>query len=109
MSTTSSSFFEAKYADDPAHDPWRFATAREEQARYDAIVDVLPDQRFHHALEPGCSIGELSWRLARLCGRVTAFDVAPTAIRRAQRSLRRRPNVDLHVGRLPDDVPEGGP
>ncbi len=108
-STTDQAFFEAKYAGDPAHDPWRFATDRDEQGRYDAILDALPPGRFAHALEPGCGIGELSWRLAQRCDRVTAFDLAPTAVRRAQRSLRRRLNVDLHVGRLPDDLPPGGP
>ena len=40
------------------------ATSRYEQRRYGIAMAMLPDLRYRRAFEPGCSIGELTARLA---------------------------------------------
>lgn len=104
-STTSAEFFEKKYRENP--DPWDFARSEYERARYDAIVDSLGERQFERAFEPGCSVGELTWRLAKRCARVKAMDISPTAIGRARQRCHEVSNVELEVGSLPDQMPHG--
>lgn len=48
---------------------------------------MLPRQRYHHAFEPGCSVGVLTELLTERCTRVTATDVAATALDEARQRL----------------------
>ncbi len=105
ISTTSAEFFERKYREQA--DPWDFARSDYEQSRYDAIVAALGERRYERAFEPGCSVGELTWRLAMCCGHVDAMDLSATAIDRAKHLCLEMPNVDLHVGGLPHQIPHG--
>lgn len=97
--------FEAAYQSD--EDPWDFTTSPYEQRRYELTVATLPRSRYQRAFEPGCSIGELTARLASRCERVVAHDAAPTAVARARQRLGVWPGVEVDQGRVPEDWPEG--
>lgn len=103
MSTTSREFFERMYRTQP--DPWSFASREYEQQRYETILGFVPHGRFRSAFEPGCSIGELTARLANRCGFVTAIDIAEAAVESARDRCRAFANVDIHQGSLLDDMP----
>lgn len=103
MSTTSREFFERMYRERP--DPWSFASREYEQQRYETILGFVPHGRFRRAFEPGCSVGELTARLAARCGFVTAIDIAETAVETARQRCRELTNVDVHQGSLLDDMP----
>jgi SAM-dependent methyltransferase len=104
-STTSAEFFERKYREHA--DPWNFAQSDYEQSRYEAIIGALGRRRYERAFEPGCSVGELTWRLATKCRQVDAMDISAAAIDRAKRRCSGLPNVDLRVGGLPHQIPDG--
>ena len=105
MSTTSRDFFEHMYT--TTKDPWSFASSAYEQHRYATILHWVPDACFQRVFEPGCSIGELTVRLAERCGFVTASDIAEAAVETARVRCADVTNVDVKQGRLPDDVPAG--
>jgi cyclopropane fatty-acyl-phospholipid synthase-like methyltransferase len=96
--TTSQTFFEAKYSND--EDPWNFAANPYELKRYEAIVGALGSHHYHHAFEPGCSIGVLTQRLASLCDRVEATDISPTAVTRAKARCLTLANVEIRCKSL---------
>jgi cyclopropane fatty-acyl-phospholipid synthase-like methyltransferase len=73
---------------------------------YDRVIDALGDRTYPFALEVGAATGLLSERLARRCGRLVTLDPSPAAVERARRRLEGIPNVDVRVGRAPDDLPE---
>lgn len=104
MDTTSADFFERKYIVDI--DPWNFATNDYEQFRYSAIIRSLGDRHYQHGFEPGCSIGELTVRLAAFCGRLTACEISPTAAARARERCRNHPNVAVVCEPIPRFLPE---
>ena len=65
-------------------DPWHFRTSAYERARYEAILNALPRNRYAFAFEPGCSIGELTALLAPRCDQILATDISATAVDRAR-------------------------
>ena len=79
-------YFDRMYAG--ADDPWQLSTRWYEQRKYAITLAMLPDRRYRHAFEPGCSIGTLTAQLARRCDHVTAMDVADAALRSADARLR---------------------
>lgn len=97
--------FEARYRAEP--DPWDFASSGYERGRYRAIMAALPQPRYRSAYEPGCAIGELTALLAGRSTRVTAVDVSPTAVARAQARCGNLPGVSVSVGSVLDDPGEG--
>ncbi len=103
--TTSPEFFESMYQREA--DPWKFRLSDYEQSRYGAIISALANGSYNRAFEPGCSIGELTARLAHLCREVVAIDVSPTAVQHAQQHCRPLSNVDIRVGSIPKDLPDG--
>jgi cyclopropane fatty-acyl-phospholipid synthase-like methyltransferase len=82
----SDAYFDRLYAG--ADDPWQLSTRWYEQRKYAITLALLPDRRYRHAFEPGCSIGTLTERLAQRCDHVTAVDVADAALRGADARLR---------------------
>lgn len=96
--------FEQKYR--ASHDPWRFATSAYEQSRYATTLDSLQRAAYGTAFEPGCSIGELTARLAPRCRRVIATDIAPTAVSLAQARCRPLGNVTVRQATSPTYVPD---
>jgi 2-polyprenyl-3-methyl-5-hydroxy-6-metoxy-1,4-benzoquinol methylase len=71
-----------------ADDPWHLSTRWYEQRKYAITLALLPNRRYRHAFEPGCSIGTLTGPLALRCDHVTAVDVADAALRSADARLR---------------------
>lgn len=102
IAPTSAAFFEAKYAADTNHDPWRFALSDYEQKRYDAILQALPRAHYRYAFEPGCSIGVLTAKLAQRCEQILALDFAPTAIAEAKHRNSLLNHVEFRCGSLPE-------
>ena len=90
---SSPEFFDAKYRAD--RDPWNFAASPYELQRYDAIIGALAHRRYRRALEPGCSIGVLTRRLASICNAVEASDFSPTAAARAREYCTGLAHVDV--------------
>jgi SAM-dependent methyltransferase len=103
--TTSETFFERVYRQNP--DPWSFASSPYEWNRYQAIFDCLNHRRYDRAFEPACSIGVLTAKLAAICGRIEATDIAATAVKIARHRCRSLPNVRVTKGSLPDFIPHG--
>jgi trans-aconitate methyltransferase len=96
---TPASSFEDKYRD--LGDPWHFRTSRYEQRRYAIAMAMLPAPRYRRAFEPGCSIGELTARLARCSDALLAMDCSPTAVETARARCRDLAHVTVTVGELP--------
>lgn len=46
-------------------DPWQLSTRWYEERKYAITLALLPERRYRHAFEPGCSIGTLTAQLAR--------------------------------------------
>lgn len=103
--TTSQAFFENKYRQNA--DPWNFEHSGYEQERYARILDAAQGRRYSRGLEPGCSIGVLTQKLARLCDRLEAFDISPTAVSNARQRCKDLPHVHIWRGSLADVIPTG--
>ncbi|MEN3223320.1 SAM-dependent methyltransferase [Mycolicibacterium porcinum] len=106
------SYFDRMYAN--SADPWQLATRWYEQRKYAITLSMLPQRRYQHAFEPGCSIGTLTALLAGRCDHVTAMDVAAAALEIADVRLRAdgcsdstRDRVTLSRGSLDDPWPPG--
>ncbi len=69
-------------------DPWQLSTRWYEQRKYAITLGLLPERRYRHCFEPGCSIGTLTAQLAGRCDQLTATDVAEAALRGAEVGLR---------------------
>ena len=98
-------YFAEIYASDP--DPWRFTTSAYEAEKYAATLQALPQARYEHALEVGCSIGVFTRALAPRCGALTALDVAQAALDAAQARCAEYPQVGFVRGAVPEVWPEG--
>lgn len=103
MKTTERAFFEQLHADG---DPWDLATDPYEQRRYDIVATHVEPGRYDTAFEPGCSVGELTARLAERCGHVDAIDIAERAVAQARARCAGLPNVSISQGALPDAIPK---
>lgn len=103
--TTSEEFFERKYR--AQEDPWNFATSPYEQQRYEIILRAIDHRRYCRSLEPGCSVGVLTSRLASLCDEVEAFDIAPSAVVAARERCRGLTNVHVRCKAFAEDGIEG--
>jgi SAM-dependent methyltransferase len=93
---TSRGFFESMYLKNA--DPWGFAVDSYELGRYQATSDVLSGRRYRRALEPGCSVGVLTEKLATLADKVVAFDISFTAVEQARKRCAGLGNVYLSQG-----------
>ena len=103
--STSQEFFEQKYRINS--DFWNFASSPYEQGRYESILAALRNRHYGRAFEPGCSIGVLTERLAGICDRVEAMDIAPTAVEQARERCCRFTHVNVICGALPE-IPFSG-
>lgn len=100
-----SAYFDALYAADP--DPWNFRTSTYEKEKYAATIAAIDDRRYARALEVGCSIGELSARLAPLCGDFLGVDIAERALAAARERCSSLPQARFACRAVPADWPEG--
>ena len=101
MSRLPDDYFEDIYAS--ATDPWRLSERWYEERKYDITMAMLPNRRFAHAFEPGCSVGVLTERLVARCDRVTSCDVAQVALDATRARL--GPREGLTLRRMSLDEP----
>lgn len=97
--------FEARYAAIP--DPWGYESSTYEHDKYTETLLACGDGPIGRALELGGSIGAFSARLAPRCAALVTVDAAPTAVLAARGRLGEFPHVDVRLGVLPGDVPDG--
>lgn len=100
-----SSAFEPMYRGDP--DPWSFRSSWYERRRYEATIALLPAERYRRAFEPGCSIGELTWRLAARADHVVAWEASSTAAARARERCAALPDIEVEAAVIPARWPTG--
>ena len=103
--TLPATYFDDLYARDP--DPWRFRTSDYERDKYAETVAALEQRRFGRAIEVGCSIGELTARLARHCDALLGVDVAEQALGFARKRNAGEPHVSFRRLKLPEEGPRG--
>ncbi|MGI3777558.1 MAG: SAM-dependent methyltransferase [Janthinobacterium lividum] len=103
--TRDAAHFDRLYDADP--DPWGFRTSAYEHAKYDVTLGALPGRRFRSALEVGCSIGELTRRLAGRCDRVLGVDLSAAALRAAEAACAGLGGVGFRQAAVPGGWPEG--
>lgn len=102
---TPATYFDSMYGS--AEDPWSLTERWYERRKYDLTVAALPLPRYRRAFEPGCSVGELTRRLADRCDTVLACDRVESAVETARRRTAALPNVSVHRMLLPEEWPEG--
>lgn len=105
VESLSNKYFEDVYS--ASDDPWEFETSDYEASKYAETLRALPRAFYGDAFEIGCSIGVLSERLARRCGRLLSVDVAERALKRARERCRDLPQVRFERMRVPDEYPDG--
>lgn len=86
-------------------DPWRVRTRWYERRRRAVLAASLPRERYVHAVELGCSIGETTSVLADRCDELIAVDGSASAVEAAAERLRDRPNVVVERMRVPQEWP----
>ena len=99
------SYFDELYARDA--DPWRFASSDYERDKYAATLAALPRDRYHSALEIGCSIGVLTRQLARRAEGLCAIDLASVALEAAQHRCADLDHVRFELMSVPAQWPDG--
>jgi trans-aconitate methyltransferase len=103
--TLSPDYFKNLYAADI--DPWKFASSDYEREKYSHTLAALPEARYDHALEVGCSIGVLTHQLARRCEHLLAIDAALAPLEEARLRCRAQANVEFAQMFVPQQWPEG--
>jgi len=98
-------YFDDMYSD--GLDPWGFDDSWYEQRKFDISTAILPRPRYRRALEPGCSGGTLTRRLAQRCEEVVAFDFIESLVAHAQSRLADVDGVEVRVAHFPSWWPEG--
>lgn len=102
---TPATYFDSMYSS--AEDPWSLTERWYERRKYDLTVAALPVPHYRRAFEPGCSVGELTRRLAGRCDAVLACDRVESAVATARRRTAGLPHVSVRRMVLPEEWPEG--
>jgi SAM-dependent methyltransferase len=105
VSRTPQSYFDRLCAAD--EDPWEFETSWYERRKYAVTLASLPDERYGHAYEPGCSIGVFTEMLAPRCDRLSAADLSVRASTVAARRLSGLSHVEVRQATIPEEWPTG--
>jgi predicted TPR repeat methyltransferase len=92
---------------DASKDPWNYRTSDYEKAKRDATIAALDGRRFRSGLEVGCSIGELTHRLADCCDRWLGLDFIDKALAAARAKCANQAWVSFRNVRVPSEWPEG--
>ena len=99
-------YFDRMYA--ASADPWQLQERWYEKRKFAITLALLPQPRYRHAFEPGCSVGVLTEQLVGRCDHVTATDVVPAALDATDRRLRHAGLRD-HVTLLRRSLDEAWP
>jgi cyclopropane fatty-acyl-phospholipid synthase-like methyltransferase len=92
---------------DASQDPWNYQSSDYEKAKRDATITTLDGRRFRSGLEVGCSIGELTHRLAACCDQLLGVDFIDDALAVARARCGSDPWVSFRNVRVPHEWPEG--
>jgi SAM-dependent methyltransferase len=103
--TIRAGYFDAMYRAAP--DPWGFEERWYEQRKYAISLAQLPVRRYHHAFEPGCSIGVFTHMLAPRCDDLLSCDIAAGAVQAAARRTADQPQVRVEQRQIPGEWPPG--
>jgi peptidoglycan/xylan/chitin deacetylase (PgdA/CDA1 family)/2-polyprenyl-3-methyl-5-hydroxy-6-metoxy-1,4-benzoquinol methylase len=86
-------------------DPWAYDSDYE-AVKYEQTLALLPEEMAADALEIACAEGHFTVRLAPRVGRLTAVDISPRALARAQARCSGHGNVAFQILDLnADDIP----
>ncbi|MFD8493787.1 PIG-L family deacetylase [Amycolatopsis sp. NPDC059657] len=88
-------------------DPWRVSSSWYERRKRAVTLAALPQQRYSSAVEPACGLGALTRELAPRCDHLLAFDPVDSAVERTRAAVADLSTVDVHIGALPADLPDG--
>lgn len=103
--STPASVFDRIYREDP--DPWHYTTSVYEQTKYRVTLAVLPQQRYEHVLEIGCSIGVFTALLSPRCEQLLAVDHSMVGVTYAERRCADYPQTTFACMSIPRDFPQG--
>ena len=103
LNPSTKAYFSRLYEE--SDDPWNFESSEYESQKYEQSLRALPGETYANALEIGCSIGVFTARLARICRRLHAVDVAEAAVQKAKQRCRALPHVRLSVMCVPETYP----
>jgi hypothetical protein len=92
-------YFRDMYAAGP--DPWGFDRLWYERRKFGLTVASLPQERYRHAYEPGCSNGALTELLATRCDHVDAIELVDDVAARARLRLAEHPHVSVRCAAFP--------
>ena len=98
-------YLHAMYARDD--DPWHLREGWYERRKLQLLLACLPRQRYAAVFEPGCSVGEVTARLAERCDLVLAADFHADAVAAARKRTADLPNVEVRQLLLPRQWPSG--
>ena len=90
---------------DAGDDPWGFEDSFYETRRRDLVLAALGRPAYGHALEIGCSTGQLTRALATRCASVVGIDTSGRAL--AVAGLQTPEGVTWLHGTAPRDLPHG--
>jgi SAM-dependent methyltransferase len=96
-------YFSRVYAE--SDDPWNFESSEYESQKYEQSFRALARETYENALEIGCSIGVFTAKLARICKRLHAIDVAEAAVQKARQRCGAFGHVHFSVMCLPETYP----
>jgi 2-polyprenyl-3-methyl-5-hydroxy-6-metoxy-1,4-benzoquinol methylase len=88
-------------------DPWNYQNSDYEKAKRDATIAALDGRRFRSGLEVGCSIGELTRRLADHCDQLLGVDFVDEALAMARVNCGNRSWVSFRNVQVPLEWPGG--
>jgi len=88
-------------------DPWNYQNSDYERAKRDATIAALDGRRFRSGLEVGCSIGELTRRLADHCDQLLGVDFVDEALAMARVNCGNRSWVSFRNVQVPLEWPGG--
>jgi predicted TPR repeat methyltransferase len=92
---------------DANKDPWNYRNSDYEKAKREATIEVLHGRRFRSGLEVGCSIGELTNRLADYCDQLLGLDFIDAALAAARKRCKGQAWVSFQNVHVPAAWPDG--
>src|SRR5205814_5653011 len=78
-------YAESRYSE---REPWEYSERGVERLRHARIAELARSFHATRTLDLGCSLGQLTGKLAELPGRLFAADLSPTAVIRARENIR---------------------
>lgn len=90
-----------------SRDPWNYRDSAYEKAKREATIAVLQGRRFRSGLEVGCSIGELTHKLAGYCDQLLGVDFIDAALAAARERCKDQAWVSFQNVHVPSAWPDG--